>query len=719
MTLLCRENNVFFLISVYFIGIFIKFVRFLLKNMKWSSEIRGFIAQHREDDVDRLLLSAKRYDNIDVTFCVDQILARRQLRTKLPEWYANDNLIMGGRTPAEQCSSEQTARYKRELVVGETLCDMTGGMGVDTYYMSRGLRLAIYTERQPQLCFCARHNFAALSATNIEVRENDARELPVPDVDTIYIDPARRAGDGSRVYDLEDCEPNVIVWQEELLKHCRRLIIKMSPMADVSRILKLLPSTKELHVVAIKGECKEVIAICEKAETPTDGINVFCIDFRTKDTLKYCFAMQEEVKATSVFADMIGKYLYEPDVTLLKSGVFKSLCNAFDVKKLDVNSHLYTSEELRSDFPGRIFEIDEAMEFSSKTLKTMKKTMPQANISARNFILTADQLRSRSGIKDGGEVYLFATAMKDKGNILLKCRKLATLLLIVLISATNVFAQKQKEESIETILSDIHLKSPLQWSHGMEFYFLNEHVNMILTPEEHTTYADTTCYRGTVWTFDAIVSEEDWMGQQTMALRFLSPEGKAYRFSTERLITQVADSTYQPRISGLFPKYVIEETNKKLSQRQLYILLNDDRISDGDIVRFEKFVPITVDSVSYGTELAPIKVYYTYTDGSQAFLLTSLPDTRENLTSTVITRFFSTTDPRCDHPEITEENWRRIQRSEVVLDMTREECRLSLGKYLRYETFVAKAGAIERWHYSGGRVLEFVDGRLNRIGREK
>lgn len=691
--------------------------------MNWSPEIKTFIVEHFEDNTDRLLLSAHRFPEIDVPFAVDQILSRRQLRNKLPQWYENFDLIMGGRIPAEQCSSELTARYKRDLVKGDTLCDLTGGMGVDLYYMSRGLSKAVYTEWQKELCEAASHNFRALGASNIEVREGDGRQLPLPDVDTIYLDPARRATDGSRVYDLADCEPNVVEWQDELLSHCQRLVVKMSPMADIARVVRLLPSVVELHIVSVKGECKEVLAVCE-AHDAAAGIMVHCVDFKSTETIRYSYNLADEASAESVFATSVGKYLYEPDVSVLKAGAYKSLCSAFGVRKLDVNSHLYTSDTLVSNFPGRTFELDATLDFSSKTLKSLKKSIPQANITARNFAMTADQLRSRSGIMDGGDVYLFASALKGAGNILMKCHKAVLLLCLVLfcsvgVSAQNKDSRKKQTETVEQLLAGISVRSPFLWHQGMEFFYLNESINMVLTPETLEVGQDSTDYKGTIWLFDAIVSEEDWMGQQTMALRFLSPEGRAYRFSTDRLLTQGSDTTYIPSISGLYPKGVIEQVDERLKSRTLYILINDDRISDGDSVRYEKFVPVVVDSVTYGTEQAPLEIRYSYENGAKAFLRTSLPGSRENATSTMVTKFFSTTDPYLNYPNIKPDVWKKIQHNEVVMDMTREECRLALGKPLRYETYNTRSGFVERWFYPGSRVYEFWDGRLTRVGREK
>ena len=693
--------------------------------MNWTPETKAFIHQHQNDDTDRLLLSAHRYVGIDVLFAVDQIQSRRQIKNKLPEWFANEDIVMSGRVPAEQCSSEQTAKYKRDLVLGDTLCDMTGGMGVDLYYMSRGLQKAVYTERQPLLCKTATHNFAALKADNIEIREGDGRTLPIPDVDTIYLDPARRAADGSRVYDLADCEPNVVEWQNDLLLHCKRLIVKMSPMVDVSRVLDLLPSITQLHIVSSKGECKEVLAVCDKnpvqsREQARHDVEIFCVDFKSNGKILYSYKLNEERCAESVFAEKIGNYLYEPDVSVLKAGAYKSLCASFDVQKLDVNSHLYTSVVLRDTFPGRVFEIEESVDFSSKSLKTLKRNIPQANITARNFVMTADQLRTRTGIKDGGDVYLFASTMKGIGNIILKCKKVLTLLLLFVCLGGNFVTAKDKNpETIEQLVSGVSATSPLFWHSGMEFYFLNEEVNMLLVPEVKSLEPDDTNYKGTIWTFDAVVSEEDWMGQQTMALRFISPLGKAYRFSTERLLSQSADTTYIPTIPGLYPKEIIDQVSQLVCARTLYILLNDDRISDGDSIKFDKFKPVVVDSVSYGTELAPLRIYYTFEDGSNAYVMTSLPGSRENATSTPLNRYFSITDPYLSYPEITRKTWDMICKSEIAIDMTREECRLSWGKPMRFESFNTRNGVVERWFYSGSRVLEFVGGRLVRIGREK
>ncbi len=394
--------------------------------MNWTPELRDFIYEHINDDTAELLLAARKYPDIDVPFVVEQIEARRRLKGKLPEWYENKDIIMGGRVPAEQCSSEQTARYKQSIVKGESLCDMTGGMGVDFWYMSEGMERAIYTERNEELCSIAKHNFQVLQTLRPEyvIRCGDGRELPIPSVDIIYLDPARRAGDGSRVYAMEDCEPNIVEWQDELLKHAKMVLVKLSPMVDLTDVLRKLKGVKELHIVGVKNECKEVLV---KAHAFDDSVcagcvEVHCVDFLTSGKIEYVFSLLGGMEI-SLTDGGVKRHLYEPDVTLMKAGAFGSLCARYPVWQLDVDTHLMTSDEWIPEFPGRVFEVEEMIPFSSKVLKRLKKEIPQANIAVRNFVMTADELRKKTGIKDGGEVYLFGAKVKDMGQMLLICRK--------------------------------------------------------------------------------------------------------------------------------------------------------------------------------------------------------------------------------------------------------------------------------------------------------
>ena len=404
--------------------------------MTWTPELRDFIQQHLNDDTAELLLAARRYQGIDIAFVVEQIEARKRLKTKLPEWYENVELVMGGKVPAEQCSSEVTARYKRSIIEGESLCDMTGGMGVDLWYMSEGMKQAIYTERNEALCEIAKHNFKMLKDgkhPEAEVRCGDGRDLPIPSVDIIYLDPARRAGDGSRVYAMEDCEPNIVEWQDELLQKAKMVLVKLSPMVDLTDVLRKLKGVTDVYIVGVKNECKEILVKQRPTPIlPVEGgrdhagcVRVHCVDFLTDRTIEYSYDFLENLPPRILSLPQQGglEWVYEPDVTLMKAQAFGSLCQRYPVSQLDVETHLMTSDEFIADFPGRIFEVVEQIPFSSKLLKRLKKEIPQANIATRNFVMTADELRKRTGIKDGGEVYLFGAKVKDVGQMLLKCRK--------------------------------------------------------------------------------------------------------------------------------------------------------------------------------------------------------------------------------------------------------------------------------------------------------
>lgn len=390
----------------------------------FSPEAREFIKAHISEPTDKLLLQAARYPEINVPFCVDQISARRQIKEKLPTWYGNDQLLFPNRLSTEQCSSEITAFYKQNLVEGSSVCDLTGGLGIDTYFFSLKAEKVIYIERFKEYCQIAENNFRTLKAKNIEVLQGDARELcQVISADTFYIDPARRSECNKRLFSLSDCEPDVLQLKGALLAKTRRLIIKVSPMADITETLRLLPETSEIHIVAVKNECKEILAILKPV--PQHPINIVTINFDSQGNCQtFSFSPIQEKEAPLILCKEIGTYLYEPNVAILKSGAFKLLSARYNVKKLHLHSHLYTSEEKIENFPGRTFEIKAIHEFSGKKLKILGEKIFQANITARNFPLTVEMLRKKSGIREGGDVYLFATTLSDARKIILECRKI-------------------------------------------------------------------------------------------------------------------------------------------------------------------------------------------------------------------------------------------------------------------------------------------------------
>jgi hypothetical protein len=388
--------------------------------------MKQFIREHAGDDPARLLLSASRYPDIDVPLAVEQIACRQRIRDKLPSWYAGDELIFPGSIAAEQCSSEQTAAYKQRLVkASDHVCDLTGGLGVDSFFLSRKARQVTYLERREKYCDAARHNFARLGAENIDVREGDATlglAGPPPSIDVFYIDPSRRDSGGKRIFALRECEPDLTALLPGLLQRAPRVIAKLSPMADLRQTLSLLPGTTEVHVVSIRNDCKELLFVIER-EPPAGSLPVHCIHFTADGREEsFSFDLQKEKDFPVSWAPGVQACLYEPNASILKAGAFRSITR-LGVCKLHVNSHLYTSPHLSDAFPGRRFIVEDVLPFGSRTCKRLSQAIPRANITVRNFPLTAEELRRRTRIADGGGTYLFATTLRDGAKALIVCRK--------------------------------------------------------------------------------------------------------------------------------------------------------------------------------------------------------------------------------------------------------------------------------------------------------
>lgn len=398
--------------------------------MKLTEKLIEFIEEHALSDTNRLLLDAARFPDISVPFAVEQIASRRQIKDKLPSWYANKALIFPSKIAAEQCSSEQTAYYKQALI-NETdhLCDLTGGLGIDSYSFSRKAERVTYIERFSDYAEAARQNYEVLKANNITVLNGDGEQLiaEVRNVDVFYIDPARRGEGNKRVFALTDCEPDLVVLLPRLFEYAPKVIAKISPMADISQTLSLLPNTAEVHVLSVRNECKELLFVIDRGLNPNATSRITCTNLKSDGgSEQFIFTQEEEQLACPTFAKAVGCYLYEPNASILKAGAFKILTQRFPVKKLHTNSHLYTSDEFVPDFPGRSFKVEETLPFSSALCKSINKTIPQANIAVRNFPLPVDTLRKKTKIKDGGEIYLFATTLSGDNKVIVKTKKAET-----------------------------------------------------------------------------------------------------------------------------------------------------------------------------------------------------------------------------------------------------------------------------------------------------
>lgn len=387
-----------------------------------------FVKQHLGEDAMRLRLKKFGKTDFPLDLAITQIEVRnRHIEKKLPTWAQNERVVFPSLLSTEQCSSEATAAYKRRLVRGKTLCDLTGGLGIDTFFMSQRVEQATYIEQNTSYCQCATHNYNTLCTSNITVVNSDCNSFlsaTQAGYDTIFIDPARRGKAQERLFALADCEPNVLAMLPELLKRCKRLIIKLSPMVDIAMLQHELQMPCSIYIVSLRNECKEILAVVD-TDAPTAASSITCTIIDNYGNTREClFHTEHEAELSNRITSQIDGCLYEPDVTLLKAGVFKSICEQYNVDKLHANSHLYTSQQIVEDFPGRSFKIIEVLPFSSSLCKGFSKRYSACNITTRNFPLSAVQLRKKLKVRDGGDIYLFATTHGNNNHVLIICNKL-------------------------------------------------------------------------------------------------------------------------------------------------------------------------------------------------------------------------------------------------------------------------------------------------------
>ncbi|NCC98396.1 MAG: SAM-dependent methyltransferase [Bacteroidia bacterium] len=347
----------------------------------------------------------------------EQLEGKAIATIKIPSWAVIDNIKYPKRLSMEQCSSEYTAKYKANIVHGYSFTDLTGGLGVDFAFMSQSFKKATYNEYNTDLFNIATHNFKVLQLNNVQTVNYDAMEYlnSIQKQDCIYIDPARRSKSGGKMVLLEDCEPDLTKIKDKLLSKCDTLIVKLSPMLDMDAALKNLPETSDIHVISIKNECKELVFVLQKNNEQA-SVQIHCVNIPGESCFK--FKKDEEQNAQSLFS-MPLKYLYEPNSSILKAGAFKMVGIIQNAYKLHVNSHLYTSEKLIDSFPGRCFKILEICSAHKNKLKHIQK----ANLAIRNFPSSVGELQKKIGIKDGGELYLFATTTLDGSKNILVCKK--------------------------------------------------------------------------------------------------------------------------------------------------------------------------------------------------------------------------------------------------------------------------------------------------------
>ncbi len=384
----------------------------------------AFIREHLHDNAGELILKAGKFKGLDVKKLAGQIQSRQKALKKLPEWSANEKLIFPPALSVEQCSSEATALYKAGIVSGNSLIDITGGMGIDCYYMSRSFSETHYFEQQPEVASTAAYNLAQLGASPIRVHTGESLHALQEGLtaDWLYADPARRDANKEKVVRLAECTPDVAGNLPLLFDAAPHILIKTSPLLDIDLASRELQKLKEVHVMGYEQECKELLFVLDR-EMPEERfkIKIRIIDSDGQPVHQLDFDRAEERAAVVNYSKPLH-YLYEPHAAVLKAGAFKMLCGRFGLQKLAVHSQLYTSEAYVQDFPGRSFQIAAVCK---PDIREISQHIPagKANITTRNFPAKPEELRKKWKIKDGGDHYLFATTLADQSKVVIVCVK--------------------------------------------------------------------------------------------------------------------------------------------------------------------------------------------------------------------------------------------------------------------------------------------------------
>lgn len=389
-------------------------------------EIKHLIQRYKDKPLESVVFK-KFPENVDVPLLLQQLEGRRFIANKMPSWNTFiDELVFPSHLAFQQASSEQTARYKASLLQIESLVDLTGGMGIDSYFFSQRVKKLVYIEQQSNLCSIASHNFNVLGAQNIDVINTQAEVYSntMPMVDCVYIDPARRNITGAKVVLLEDCSPNVEAILPHILTKTRYVLLKLSPMFDIEMAVRSLPNIKEIHIVAVDNDCKELLVVLDVLHS-LPSCTYHCINIAENNQNQQHSYTNELVQGVHIhYTSQLSTYVYEPNVTILKAGCFSSIATAFCVEKLHPNSHLFTSNQLHIDFPGRIFEVIEVVEFNKKAIKTLLTPIKKANVTVRNFPLRVDEFRKKTQLKEGGDTYIYATTVANNKKVCIICRKI-------------------------------------------------------------------------------------------------------------------------------------------------------------------------------------------------------------------------------------------------------------------------------------------------------
>ncbi|MDO4728201.1 MAG: class I SAM-dependent methyltransferase [Bacteroidota bacterium] len=387
-----------------------------------NSEIQKFINQNLKNDFHQLSLKKNPFPEIDYRLILQQIESKNKAKTKIPTWYNTENLIYPEKISLEQCSSEATARYKSSFLAGKKLIDLTGGMGVDTYFLSHNFENVFHCEHNRTLSEITSLNFKTLNAHNIQCFAKDGiglLEQLNQKFDWIYIDPSRRDDAKRKVFLLEDCIPNVVEQQEKLFRYTDKILIKLSPMYDITTGVRELKNIKNIHIVALHNEVKEVLFELDKLVI-NKSVKIITANIEERNTQLFESTIEANQTAQIHYTLPLA-YLYEPNVAVMKSQCFSALGKHYNLAKLHPNSHLYTHND-SFDFVGKVYKINEQITYNKHNIKALIGS--KAVVKTRNFPESVEQLRKKWKIKEGSEQYYFFTTDINEQKIVLICQKI-------------------------------------------------------------------------------------------------------------------------------------------------------------------------------------------------------------------------------------------------------------------------------------------------------
>jgi 16S rRNA G966 N2-methylase RsmD len=387
-----------------------------------NPDVITFIQENLDTDPASLMLKGKNLKDLPVKEIAGQISSRRKAKTKLPEWYSHPELIFPPRENLEQASSEITARFKARGLSGSVIADLTGGSGVDLFYMSEGFEEAHYVEPDETLTEIAGYNFNVLGKT-VQIHNRTASEFlkeTSQKFDVIYLDPSRRDHAKRKVFSLEEYQPNVRELYDVLLEKADEVIIKTSPMVGIVHTMRQLPDTYLVRVVAVENEVKEVLFHLKKGNKGESQMEAWHL-FKDGREENFCFTLEEENAVVPEFSAPL-KYVYDANPAIRKSGGFNLIAEKRNLKKLGPQTHLYTSDNLQTDFPGRVFEVIEILKPNKKSIRN-KFPGRKVNVIAKNFPMKPNEIKHKFQLKDGGEEFLIFCETQRSGKIAMICKR--------------------------------------------------------------------------------------------------------------------------------------------------------------------------------------------------------------------------------------------------------------------------------------------------------